>query len=473
MRITNKSISNNFLTDMQKNLQNLSKVQQQMSSMKNFSKPSDDPLNVERSMQMQTSLNATDQYYSNITSALSCMQTTDTTMGQLGTVLTNIRSDLEKAGNGPYTQDDMDKVNDEVKQYVSQFAQILNTNLGGEYIFGGTQGLSKPVTTTTDEAGNVSIEYADAKGNVVDSIPEVVSSGFDITKWNKQSITFTVKNSEEPPSDIEVPIETLDTSDGKKTVDDVVKDLNNKIQAKDDLRDKVTAVKTNDGNIKFLAVNSSDNIKISTDISDMSKVNGKQLSNVDMANIGEDKTIEVSQGVVLDYNATASSIMQYGENNNNNINDDNIKALMNRIQHHLAGQVLSDKGADGTTPVEASDDGAINIPDSDGNDHYYIWKNDESAAKNELINQDLTDIDAASKQVLKVRSQIGAKEKRMEDLQSQNQSSKLNIQETLSKTEDIDITQKTIEYSTMVTVYQACLQTGAKVMQPTLMDYLS
>ncbi len=454
---------------MQRNLQNLNKIQQQVSSMKNFSKPSDDPLNVERSMQMQTSLNATDQYYSNITSALSSMQTTDTTLGQLGTVLTNVRSDLVKAGAPGYTQDERDKINDEVRQYVSQFAQILNTNLGGEYIFGGTQGLSKPVTTVTDTDGNVSIEYADAKGNVVNSIPEVVSSGFNISNWSNQTIKFTMENPEDPSNPIEVNVNTLDTSDGKETVDDVVKDLNNKIQ-KSDLKDKVTAVKTDDGNIKFLAVHSSDDIKISatTVVDDLSDAIGKQLSNVDMANIGADKTIEVSQGVVLDYNATASSVMQYGDNNNNAINDDNIKALMNRIQHHLAGQVLDmDSGSDTYT------EGAEKVVDSTGEVKYYKWKDDKDAATKELTNQDLTDIDAASKGLLKVRSQIGAKEKRMEALQDQNKSSKLDIQETLSETEDIDLTQKTIEYSTMITVYQACLQTAAKVMQPTLMNYLS
>ncbi|MBV4445932.1 flagellar hook-associated protein FlgL [Clostridium tyrobutyricum] len=461
MRITNKSISNNFLVDMQRNLQNLSKVQQQVSSMKNFSKPSDDPLNVERSMQMQTSLNATDQYYSNITSALSSMQTTDTTMGQLGTVLTSVRSDLVKAGAPGYTQDERDKINDEVRQYVSQFAQILNTNLGGEYIFGGTQGLSKPVTTVTDTDGNVSIEYADAKGNVVNSIPEVVSSGFSAGNWQGKSITFNLNGTDETAI-------TLESSDNN--IDDVIKDLNNKIQADADLRDQVSVVKTSDGNIKFLAVNSNDDIKISSTTieNNLSDATGKQLSNVDMANIGADKTIEVSQGVVLDYNATASSVMQYGENNNNAINDDNVKALMNRIQHHLAGQVL-----DTTTEVAEGTTGAEKVVNSDGTVHYYAWKTDEDAAKNELTNQDLTDIDAASKGLLKVRSQIGAKEKRMEALQDQNKSSKLDIQETLSETEDIDLTQKTIEYSTMITVYQACLQTAAKVMQPTLMNYLS
>ena len=284
-----------------------------------------------------------------------------------------------------------------------------------------------------------------------------MSNGFSVGNWQDKSITFNLSST----------AITLENTDNN--IDDVVKDLNNKIQ-KSDLRDSITAVKTNDGNIKFLAVNSSDDIKISatTVVDDLSDAIGKQLSNVDMANIGADKTIEVSQGVVLDYNATASSVMQYGENNNNAINDDNVKALMNRIQHHLAGQVL-----DTTTEVAEGTTGAEKVVNSDGTVHYYAWKTDEDAAKNELTNQDLTDIDAASKGLLKVRSQIGAKEKRMEALQDQNKSSKLDIQETLSETEDIDLTQKTIEYSTMITVYQACLQTAAKVMQPTLMNYLS
>lgn len=455
---------------MQRNLSNLNTIQQQMSSTKNFSKPSDDPLNVQKAMQLQTSINANDQYGTNIKTALTWMETTDTTLGQIGTVLTNIRSNLVQAGNAGYGQDDRDKINDGVNQQVSQLAGLLNTDLGGEYIFGGTQGLSKPATTdtynitrevtnedgttTTDTYnGCVSLEYADKDGSVLKALPEVVSKDFNVNNWTGNGITFNVNGTDY----------SLTVNSSDKNVDDVVKDLNTQIQSNSNLKDKVNVVKTNDGNIKFLAVNSSDVINITTSISDMSSVTGKQLSNTAVDNIGSDKNVEVSQGVVLSYNATAVDVMQYGDGQDNSMG-----ALMDRIVHHLAGQVQSQTDASGNTVTK---DTAGAILGSDGN--YYVWKDDESAATQALSNQDLTDIDAASKQVLKVRSQIGAKESRMSDLSDQNDSTKVSLTDTLSNIEDIDVTEKTVEYSSMVTVYTACLQTSAKIMQKTLMDYLS
>lgn len=461
---------------MKKNLNNLNKIQGQLSSTKNFSKPSDDPLNVQKSMQLQTTITANSQYGTNIKTALTWMENTDTTLGQIGTVLTKIRNNLVKAGDAAYKQDDRDKINDEVNQQVSQLAQLFNTNLGGEYIFGGTQGLSKPVTTesysiirnVTDDNGNtttetyegcISLKYADKDGNVLEALPQVVSDDFNVNNWTGKSITFNVKGS----SDSTGTDYSLTVNSSDKTVDDVVKDLNNQIQNNSNLKDRINVVKTNDGNINFLAVDENDTIKITTDIADMTSSSGKQLSNMAMDNIASDKNIEVSQGVVLSYNATAVEVMQYGEGQGNDIG-----ALMDRIVHHLAGQVESNTDSSGNT-VDENTTGAV--LGSDGK--YYIWKDDADAAKEKLTNEDLVDIDAASKQVLKVRSEIGAKEKRMEDLSDQNDSTKISLTETLSKIEDIDVTEKTVEYSTMITVYMACLQTSARIMQSTLMDYLN
>jgi flagellar hook-associated protein 3 FlgL len=459
MRVTNKSLSNNFLFDMQTNLQNLSKIQQQVASTKNYSKPSDNPLNVERIMQLETSVSANSQYASNIKVASKWMDTTDTALGQLGTVLSNIRDNLVKSG-GAYVQDDRDKINDEINQQIAQLAQILNTNFEGEYIFGGTAGNSKPVKTEsyditrsgTDSSGNeltdyngcISIKYTNKDGDTLEDIPEVVSNGFDIDNWKKGKVIFSIMKSD-GSVDKSIKISTKDENSKKpENIDEVIKNINSNIQRNKKLKDKINVVKTNDGNIKFLAVNSSDNIKLTTSISDMSDVSGKQLSSMDMENISSKKTIEVSQGVVLEYNATATEVLNYGDGE-----DDNVLDLMDRIVHHMAGQVES--------------------TDSDGNT---VWKYDEDAALEKLTGEDLDSIDAASKQVIKIRSEIGAKGNRMEDLADQNSAADLNLTEVLSDIEDIDVTKKTIELSTMITVYQSCLQAGAKIMQPTLMDYI-
>lgn len=454
---------------MQNNLQNLNKIQQQMSSTKNFSKPSDDPLNVQRAMQLQTAIDANTQYASNIKTASKWMDTTDTALGQLGTALSNIRANLVKSGNA-YSQSDKDKINDEVNQQISEIAQILNTNFEGEYIFGGTAGSSKPIMTDNyditrsgkDDNGNdlsdygscVSLKYSNKDGKAIENLPAVVSDGFDVSKWQNKTIDFSIDGGTKI---------SISVKPGDADIDAVVKDINSQIQSNTNLKDKINVVKTNNGNIKFLAVDSSQKITISTDIADMSKVNGKQLSNMDMENISSKKVIEVSQGVVLDYNATATEVMTYGDGA-----DDNVSSLMDRVVHHLAGEVYSSSKADGSA-VTSGDEGAV--LGSDGK--YYAWVYNSKAAQEELGGQDLVDMDAASSQVSKVRSQIGAKDSRMSDLGNQNSAAKLNLTDTLSNTEDIDLTKKTIEFATMITVYQACLQTGAKIMQPTLMDYIS
>ena len=89
-----------------------------------------------------------------------------------------------------------------------------------------------------------------------------------------------------------------------------------------------------------------------------------------------------------------------------------------------------------------------------------------------LTNEDLAGVKAAMTNVLKVRSEVGSKQNRMESAEARNVDANFNMTEILSTTEDIDITERTMEYATMQTVYMASLQTSAKVLQPSLLDYL-
>ncbi len=74
--------------------------------------------------------------------------------------------------------------------------------------------------------------------------------------------------------------------------------------------------------------------------------------------------------------------------------------------------------------------------------------------------------------VLALRSEIGAKHNRLEAAQSKNKEETYNMTELLSKTEDIDFAEKIMEYMNMQAVYMASLSTGAKILQPTLLDFL-
>lgn len=147
------------------------------------------------------------------------------------------------------------------------------------------------------------------------------------------------------------------------------------------------------------------------------------------------KYVEISSGVTMDYNVTANNILEFNSGK---------------------------KDVDGNSINTQLSDVLKNIVD-------HI---DDPNKVSELNNQDLTDITAAIDNLLKIRSEVGAKQNRMDSAKAKNEDETYNLTSVLSRTEDIDITEKTMQYATLQTVYMASLQTSARVLQPTLLDYL-
>ncbi len=323
MRVTNKMLSNSFLTDMRSNLENMQTLQQQMTSGKEIRKPSDDPARVARAMQLHTDINANNQYKTNINDTINWLDTTDTALGQAGNVLQKVRELLVSAGNAAYGSGERQSIKDEINQRIDQFAQIMNTNYDGSYIFGGSRGTDKPMSTIK-VGDNMQLQY----NNAADSLGN--------------------------PNTVEI-----------------------------------------------------------------GKINKRLF-------------VEISQGVTMDYNVTAGDIVQFRTENSTDDKADNLIDLFKNIVNHL----------------------------------------DNAADTSKLTNGDLTDVTDAINNLLKVRSQVGAKQNRMDSAKDKNEDETANLTSVLSRTEDIDITEKTMQYATLQTVYMASLQTSAKVLQPTLLDYL-
>ena len=129
----------------------------------------------------------------------------------------------------------------------------------------------------------------------------------------------------------------------------------------------------------------------------------------------------------MNYNVTASEVMNYGTG----AEAGDLKTLLGNITSHL-----------------------------------------DSGDTTSLTTTDLTGIQSVMTNVLRLRSQVGANQNGMESALTRNVDQNTNMTEILSTTEDIDITQKSMEYANMQTVYTASLQTSAKVLQPSLLDYL-
>ena len=322
MRVTNSMLSKSFLRDLNRNQSNLKKINNQLSSRKEISRPSDNPYKAARSMQLSSDIKAAIQYNENIKDTTNWLDTTDTALQQLENSFQRIRELMVSGGNAAYGSDEKKAIKDEINEKVNEIDQILNTNFDGKYIFGGTKVNSKPVAVQADgTTGNNKLYYSSSDGTI---------------------------------------------------------------------------------------------------IADPSTSNEMEM-------LASGLIVEISQGVTMKYNVSSTEILEFGEG----ANKVNVMNLLTDITNSLDSE-------------------------------------DSSEVTGNLLSQ----MDSTISNLLKIMSEVGAKQNRMEAAATQNEDQILNLKDVLSKTEDIDFAEKTIEATVAQTVYMASLQVSARIIQPTLLDFL-
>lgn len=81
-------------------------------------------------------------------------------------------------------------------------------------------------------------------------------------------------------------------------------------------------------------------------------------------------------------------------------------------------------------------------------------------------------LDGAVNNVLELRATVGSRLNRIQDVQSRLGSDQLLLQQEKAKATDVDMTQAAVEFNVAQYAYQAALAVGARVVQPSLVDYL-
>ena len=313
MRITNGTLVRTFLNNLNQNRKNMSTYQEQLSSGTNFSRPSDNPFGVVKSMGLNTSINRNTQYARTIEDSTGWLNTTDDSLGQINDSMQRIRELLVRGSNGTNTQEERDAIRVEVGQRIEEIAQSGNATYGDRYIFAGTNTINPPFKS--DGNGDL------AATGLITSTPVAAPLS-----------TFTDINREIAPNVVlKINVSKNDLLNGGGSGGTV------------DLKDTLSKILT-------------------------------------------------ALGPSGDVSQLGGSLLQGMQDNINN--------------------------------------------------------------------------------VLKLRAEVGAKQNRMDSAGAKNEEESYNMTETLSKTQDIDIAEKTMEYKVAETVYQASLMVGAKIIQPSLLDFL-
>ncbi|MCP1492521.1 flagellar hook-associated protein 3 FlgL [Peribacillus frigoritolerans] len=153
MRVTQSMLTNNMLSNLSSSYEKMSKLQEQVSSQKKFSKPSDNPVAAMMGMGYRTNLNQVGQYQSNIAEATNWIDSTDDAITESVSAMQRIRELTVQGSNGTYEGEQLKTITEEIKQLKEHLITLGDTQIGGKYIFNGKDTNVRP-SSVKDGNGN-------------------------------------------------------------------------------------------------------------------------------------------------------------------------------------------------------------------------------------------------------------------------------------------------------------------------------
>jgi len=138
MRVTTLMSSRATLRDLNDGLARLNRLQGQLSSGKQITRPSDDPYGTSRALALRGELGGLDQYRRNVDDGTAWLNSSDTALGQMSDVLARVRELLVSGGNDTAGAAARSAMADEIDQLAESVKQEADVSYGGRFVFSGT-----------------------------------------------------------------------------------------------------------------------------------------------------------------------------------------------------------------------------------------------------------------------------------------------------------------------------------------------
>lgn len=146
-RVTQTILNQNFLFNLQRSNKAMEKYQEQASSGKKINRPSDNPITAVHGMFYRSSLNEVEQFKRNAEDGHSWMNSTDEALNEVNSVLQRVRELTIQGLNETNDSSALYAIGEEINQLKEHLGEIANTQIGGKYIFAGTDVKTPPYRT--------------------------------------------------------------------------------------------------------------------------------------------------------------------------------------------------------------------------------------------------------------------------------------------------------------------------------------
>jgi flagellar hook-associated protein 3 FlgL len=149
LRVTQRSISATTSSNLQLNLTHMQRLQEQLSSGRQLSRPSDSPTGTVSALRLRSDLRRGEQLVRNASDGIGWLGTADTALTQGLDTLGRVRELALRGRNGSMGQEDREAIATEVEGLREHLLGIANSSYLGRPLFAGTS----PATASYDAAG--------------------------------------------------------------------------------------------------------------------------------------------------------------------------------------------------------------------------------------------------------------------------------------------------------------------------------
>jgi flagellar hook-associated protein 3 FlgL len=408
MRITSNMMATTILRNLNQNLERMAKTHEQMSSGVKVSRPSDDPIAVTLIMGMKSVSAEQEQHMKNMDDGVGWLDATDQAYGHAGEILKRANELAIQGANAPMSPTDKEAIAHEIKQMIDEMKQVGNTSYAGRYIFAGTRTEKPPFVS-----GSIDVNFDDKNSLTLDGTGvQGVKSGIKLKIVEGPNVAAGYDSTTN---------ELTITLDNNTAANNTVANIQAKINALPpsgaiDFTKITVAGKGDFASGTGFTANTGLNKQDVIPLGDTIVYRGNQ-SNLDW---------EIAPKVFVGMNATGVDAL--------NVNTkDNTSNLIGALED--LSNVLEGKGT-------------------------------------KTFNDCIGDTQKQMDHVLNQRAIVGAKSNRLEMAHDRAEQVNTNLIGLTSKLEDTNVAEASINYSIQEAVYNAALMTGAKIIQPSILQFL-
>ena len=187
-RLTTSTMYSSLMDSLSQSQRNLQDLQRQIATGNKYTRLSDNPSAISRSLGLQSAMNANDKYQTNTTNGITMLRYADSALNNVLDAVQSIRSLVIQAGDGALTEDQLKDISAQIEANRKIMMDNLNTKIAGQYIFGGTDTSTRPFVEMADgsiqyQGTDERIQYAVSEGLLGD----VSFAGSDNVPENEDS----------------------------------------------------------------------------------------------------------------------------------------------------------------------------------------------------------------------------------------------------------------------------------------------